>query len=474
MIETYLGRGGDSGSFPMAMFLLWALTFASAFYWRPSWRPNYARVRVGILKLVPLPRANFDLKEFGGVGDGMTDNTEAFEAAVAAIREERGMGQLERWQRGLTGAFNLTSHMTLFLDKDAVILGNTDEEKWQLMPPLPSYGVGREHDGPRFGSLIHGQNLQDVVITGNNGTIDGQGQVWWTRFKQRALNNTRGPLVQFMWSRDIVISNITLRNSPFWNLHPYDCKNVTVSNVTILAPVTAAPNTDGIDPDSCEDMLIENCYIAVGDDGIAIKSGWDQYGIRYGRPSSNIVIRNLTLRSTVSAGISIGSEMSGGVENVTVENIHVWDSRRAIRIKTAPGRGGYIRNITYNNVTIDNTMHGIVLVTDYNQHPDEEYDRAAIPNVENLSFTGIYGKDVRIPVQILGSEDIPIRGVSFRNVTMKLHKKKDNVFQCAYVEGRVFGSIFPAPCKNLDRYDDNGQLVMKSTSHNVSLIDYAL
>ncbi|ONK75091.1 uncharacterized protein A4U43_C03F13220 [Asparagus officinalis] len=408
MIETYLGRGGDSGSFPMAMFLLWALTFASAFYWRPSWRPNYARVRVGILKLVPLPRANFDLKEFGGVGDGMTDNTEAFEAAVAAIREERGMGQLERWQRG------------------------------------------------------------------NNGTIDGQGQVWWTRFKQRALNNTRGPLVQFMWSRDIVISNITLRNSPFWNLHPYDCKNVTVSNVTILAPVTAAPNTDGIDPDSCEDMLIENCYIAVGDDGIAIKSGWDQYGIRYGRPSSNIVIRNLTLRSTVSAGISIGSEMSGGVENVTVENIHVWDSRRAIRIKTAPGRGGYIRNITYNNVTIDNTMHGIVLVTDYNQHPDEEYDRAAIPNVENLSFTGIYGKDVRIPVQILGSEDIPIRGVSFRNVTMKLHKKKDNVFQCAYVEGRVFGSIFPAPCKNLDRYDDNGQLVMKSTSHNVSLIDYAL
>lgn len=83
---------------------------------------------------------------------------------------------------------------------------------------------------------------------GENGTIDGQGQAWWTAFSEKRLKHTRGPLVQLMWSRDIVISNITLRNSPFWTLHPYDCKNVTISNVTILAPVSKAPNTDGIDP----------------------------------------------------------------------------------------------------------------------------------------------------------------------------------------------------------------------------------
>ena len=84
--------------------------------------------------------------------------------------------------------------------------------------------------------------------TGHNGTINGQGQVWWTKYKKRILNYTRGPLVQLMWSKDIVISNITLRDSPFWTLHPYDCKNVTISHVTILAPVSGAPNTDGIDP----------------------------------------------------------------------------------------------------------------------------------------------------------------------------------------------------------------------------------
>lgn len=83
---------------------------------------------------------------------------------------------------------------------------------------------------------------------GHNGTINGQGKVWWIKHFQKTLNYTRGPLVQIMWSRDIVISNITLRDSPFWTLHPYDCKNVTISNVTILAPIFKAPNTDGIDP----------------------------------------------------------------------------------------------------------------------------------------------------------------------------------------------------------------------------------
>lgn len=98
--------------------------------------------------------------------------------------------------------------------------------------------------------MVHFLFLKTFCIyeTGYNGTIDGQGQAWWTKYKKRILTNTRGPLVQLMWSKDIVISNITLRNSPFWTLHPYDCKNVTISGITILAPVSGAPNTDGIDP----------------------------------------------------------------------------------------------------------------------------------------------------------------------------------------------------------------------------------
>lgn len=417
----------------------------------------------------------FNLTEFGGVGDGVTLNTAAFEKAILAIAKlgKKGGGQLNvppgYW---LTGPFNLTSHMTLFLAEGAVILGVDDEKYWPLMPPLPSYGYGREHRGPRYGSLIHGQKLKDVIITGHNGTINGQGQAWWKKFRQKVLNHTRGPLVQIMWSTDILISNITLQDSPFWTLHPYDCKNVTIRNLTILAPIAGAPNTDGINPDSCENVLIENCYISVGDDGIAIKSGWDQYGIEYGRPSKNILIRNLVIRSNVSAGVSIGSEMSGGVSNVTVENVFIWNSRRAVRIKTAPGRGGYVRDITYRNLTFENCRVGIVIKTDYNEHADESFDPKAVPLLENISYTTIHGEGVRVPVQIHGSKEIWVRNVTFRDMSVGLTYKKKHIFQCAFVQGQVIGTIFPAPCKNLDLYDEQGHLIRRSDAQNATDIDY--
>lgn len=457
--------------------VLWIVGFATLFCLQQNIVDGFLYFRRGVpaREFPKLRPVAFNLTDFGGVGDGKTDNTAAFERAVAAVGKfrRRGGAQLNvpagRW---LTAPFNLTSYITLFLAEDAVILGIDDEKYWTLMPPLPSYGYGREHPGPRYGSLIHGQNLKDVFITGHNGTIDGQGQTWWKKYRQKLLNHTRGPLVQIMWSSDIVISNITLRNSPFWTLHPYDCKNVTVRDVTILAPISEAPNTDGIDPDSCEDVVIENCYISVGDDGIAIKSGWDQYGIAYARPSVNILIRNLVVRSMVSAGVSIGSEMSGGVSNVTVENLLVWDSRRAVRIKTAPGRGGYVRHITYRNLTFDNVRVGIVIKTDYNEHPDKGYDPKALPTLQGFSFFSIHGQRVRVPVRIHGSELIPIRNVTFRDMSVGISYKKKHIFQCAFVQGRVIGTVFPAPCDNLDLYDENGRLVRRSTSQNMTDIDY--
>ncbi|KAL7191559.1 hypothetical protein ACSBR2_023605 [Camellia fascicularis] len=460
--------------------LLWTLGFALIILWQRNAVDRILelrRHRWGPPPPLPIPKLRqlaFNLTDFGGVGDGVTVNTEAFERAVSEIKK-RGGGQLNvengYW---LTAPFNLTSHITLFLAENAVILGIDDEKYWPLMPPLPSYGYGRECPGPRYGSLIHGQNLKDVVITGYNGTINGQGQTWWEKHQKKLLNHTRGPLVQIMWSKDIQISNITLRDSPFWTLHPYDCNNVTIRNVTILAPLSGAPNTDGVDPDSCENVVIEDCYISVGDDGIAIKSGWDQYGIAYGRPSTNILIRNLIVRSMVSAGVSIGSEMSGGVSNVTVENLYVWNSRRGVRIKTCAGRGGYVRNITYRNLTLDNVRVGIVIKTDYNEHPDEGYDPKALPIIENISYIGIRGQGVRVPVRIYGNPDIPVRNVTFRDVSVGITYKKKHIFQCSFVQGRVIGSIFPAPCKNLDLYDEQGRLVRKSTTQNGTDVDYEI
>ncbi|WCJ36715.1 Pectin lyase-like superfamily protein [Euphorbia peplus] len=220
------------------------------------------------------------LTDFGGVGDGKTMNTKAFKKAMAKMSKFENDGGAElivpagKW---LTGAFNITiSHFTLFLAKDAVILASQNEADWPVIAPLPSYGKGRESDGGRYGSLISGTNLTDIVITGNNGTIDGQGQTWWEKFKQKKMKHTRPYLIEIMHTDQLQISNITVTNSPSWHIHPTYCKNVIIQWVTVLAPVDV-PNTDGINPDSCSNIRIEDCFLQSGDDCIAVKSGWDQY-----------------------------------------------------------------------------------------------------------------------------------------------------------------------------------------------------
>ncbi|KAK4756870.1 hypothetical protein SAY87_006997 [Trapa incisa] len=174
----------------------------------------------------------------------------------------------------------------------------------------------------------------------------------------------------------------------------------------------------------------------------------------------------------VSAGISIGSEMSGGVSNVTVENVLIWDSRRAVRIKTAPGRGGYVRDVNYRNLTFNNVRVGIVIKTDYNEHPDEGYDPKELPRIEGITFTGVHGQGVRVPVRMHGSKEIPVRNVTFWDMSVGITYKKKHIFQCAFVQGRIIGSVFPAPCHNLDRYDERGNLVKKSDSQDVTDIGY--
>ena len=166
---------------------------------------------------------------------------------------------------------------------------------------------------------------------------------------------TRGHLVEFQFSTDIVFDNITLRNSPFWTVHPYACDRVTARRLTILNP-SRSPNTDGFDPDSTSNVLIEDSFFNVGDDGVAIKSGWDCFGAaacgawngtapRLSRASSNITIRNLTVISPTSAGLCLGSEMSGGIENVTLEGAHFINVSTGLRVKTARERSGFVRSV---------------------------------------------------------------------------------------------------------------------------------
>ena len=317
---------------------------------------------------------NFSITEFGGKGDGTTRNTKAITVAVQKV-ESLGGGTIY-FPAGvwLTAPFNLTSHITLYFAKGAKLLATSDLEDWPIIAPMPSYGQGRDHVGPRRCSFIGGNNLTDVVLTGDNATIDGSGSTWWQRHENGTEKYTRGHLIEFMWSSDIEISHLTLTNSPFWTVHPVYSSGFWAHHLWILNPVNrnVAPNTDGIDPDSTSNVVIEDCYIRTGDDAIAIKSGWDEFGYGYNVSSSNITIRNSFLSSPCCAAVCIGSEMSGGVANVSVSNLTVWNSAEGLRLKTGMGRGGYIKDISMVDSTIDDSKTAFAYAANYRGKPDEK------------------------------------------------------------------------------------------------------
>lgn len=389
------------------------------------------------------------LTDFGAVGDGKTSNTKAFQTAIDHLAQygSHGGGSLLYVPPGkyLTGSFNLTSHFTLFLHRNAVLLATQDENEWPVIEPLPSYGRGRDTDGGRYISLIFGTNLTDVIITGNNGTIDGQGQSWWDKFRKGQLKITRPYLIELMFSKNIQISNLTLINSPSWNVHPIYSSNIIIQGITILAP-TRSPNTDGINPDSCINTRIEDCYIVSGDDCIAVKSGWDQYGIAFAMPTRQLVIRRLTCISPTSAVIALGSEMSGGIQDVRAEDILAIDSESGVRIKTAVGRGAYVKDIYVRRFTMK-TMKWVFWMTgNYGSHPDDKWDRYAIPIIQNINYRDMVAENVTMAGRLEGITGDPFTGICISNVTIGMaNVPKKYIWNCTNVEG-ISSGVTPQPC----------------------------
>eukprot|EP00935_MAST-01C_sp_MAST-1C-sp1_P002161 g2161.t1 len=387
--------------------------------------------------------ANVSITSFGGKGDGSTRNTDAINAAIKAVAAKGG-GTIS-FPAGvfLSAPFNLSSHITLFFAKGSTLKATTDYADWPIIAPMPSYGQGRDHVGPRRCSFIGGNNLTDVVISGENATIDGSGEVWWQRHASGEEKYTRGHLIELMWSTDIEISHLTLTSSPFWTVHPVYSSGFWAHHLWILNPTTGAPNTDGIDPDSTSNVLIEDCYIRTGDDAIAIKSGWDEFGYRYNVSSSNITIRNSVFSSPCCAAVCIGSEMSGGVANVSVSNLTVWASAEGLRLKTGMGRGGYIRDISMVDSTISSSKTAFMYNAHYGGHPVGANTSVA-PAVRGISVKRVSGNGNGQVADIEGLPQAVIQDVSFDDVDIGAKVG----FKCEYTSGSSH-NVTPAPCKEL-------------------------
>ncbi|KAL5706609.1 hypothetical protein ACHQM5_024754 [Ranunculus cassubicifolius] len=262
------------------------------------------------------------------------------------------------------------------------------------------------------------------------------------------LNYTRPHLVELKNSTGVVISNLTFLNSTFWAIIVHKtlmAENFLIQNLTILAPLDS-PNTDGIDPDSSDDVCIEDCYISTGDDLIVIKSGWDEYGISYARPSSSITIRRVSGETGSGAGLAIGSEMSGGVSEVHAEDLLFFNSKNGIRIKTAPGRGGYIRNIYISNVTMTNVKIAIRITGQYGEHPDESYDPSAFPLVDKITIKDLVGENISLAGMLEGIEQDNFQNICLFNISMEVTKPRP--WNCSYIQG-YSSLVSPQACELL-------------------------
>ena len=209
-----------------------------------------------------------NVRSFGATGDGETDDTPAFEEAIRSIEARHGGRLVLPPGHYRLRPINLTNHLMFHLQNGATL--TAIDHGWPIVPPLPSYGRGRDHPGPRYSSLLHGEHLINVTIQGQgpDSVIDGNGQVWWNNHHSGNETVTRGHLIEFMYSQNIAIYNVTLRNSPFWTNHFFDCDNVHVKNVHVRNPFSS-PNTDGWDPDSSRNVLIEDSTY-VGADGMSL------------------------------------------------------------------------------------------------------------------------------------------------------------------------------------------------------------
>jgi polygalacturonase len=212
--------------------------------------------------------------------------------------------------------------------------------------------------------------------------------------------------IEFYDCKNVRLEGFTLKNSPFWCIHPVYCDSVTVRGVTIDSHY---PNNDGCDPESSSNVLIEDCLFRTGDDAVAIKSGRDADGWRVGRPSENITIRNCRFFSECN-GLCIGSEMSGGVRNVRMENVEIGKVKNALLFKSNLDRGGYIRDVVVKNITIEG-VHGAVLRFETNYFGYRGGNSPA--QYENFHIAGVKaGKAEGYGIYYDGNEQCPIRNVA--------------------------------------------------------------
>lgn len=391
--------------------------------------------------------ATFNIKDFGAIGDNQFDCTSAINNAIKACHNAGGGKVLVADGTYKTGAIHLLSNVNLHIEEKATLSFSTDPKHY--LPEVFTRWEGLELMG--YSPLIYAYQQENIAITGK-GVLEGNGndQTWWpwkgphkqahwdiipgedqkpARDKLMADAEAgvavsdrhysegaflRPPFVQPYACKNVLIEDITIKNSPFWLLNPVLCKNVSVKGVSFLSH---GPNSDGCDPESCDHVLIEGCTFDTGDDCIAIKSGRNEDGRRVATPCQNIVIADCNMREG-HGGVVIGSEISGGVNNVFAERCQMSspELERAIRIKTNSVRGGIIEHIRYRDITVGEVKNAIVINFFYEEGDAGNFD----PIVRDIKIQNMHCENVLSKAFYLqGFDRDPIQNFHIENSHFK-------------------------------------------------------
>ena len=413
-------------------------------------RPTHPSLSLLVISAACALELNF-VRDCGGIGDGVALNDAAWAACLQRIAASAGGTVYVPAGTFLSSPFNLTTSSTiLVLGGGATLRATPDEARWPLILPLPSLGSCREFPAVhlRYSAFLTIWNATDVRITSNAsageapGALYGDGPVWWARRSAKTLGRDPGALLELMYAERVEVDNIAILMSPYYHVHPFASAFLHFHDLRISS-LHGGSETDGLDPDSSHDILIERVVIDTGDDAIAVKSGWDQPGIDFARPSYNILVRDSYL-STGANAFCMGSEMSGGVYNVTALNVTCVDVDTCFRLKSALGRGGEIRDIFMINSTIFGAKTAIEASDFYGGHPGP-VNSSLVPRVGHMRISGLKGTLVEAAGAFAGLNNSIISGVVLEDIDLDAPAGS---WSCAHADG-TSRSVKPLPCAEL-------------------------
>jgi polygalacturonase len=470
---------------PLRTFRLLAL--ACLVLLSPALRAALSAPVVPVAPAAPsFPATRASLLDFGGVPDGLTLNTAAFARALDSLSVKGGGTLVVPPGIWHTGPVRLRSRVHLLVEAGAIIQFSRDHTLY----PMRVFDARGEKTIDTT-SPLSGDKLEDVAITGA-GVVDGGGDAWrlvkkpkvtepfWKALlasggvlnakqtewwpTQNALDGAeatqaliaagnldpaayepyrlflRPRLLRLLDCRRVLIEGVTFRNAPNWTLHPWLCEDVTLRDVKIFND-RWAQNSDALDVDSCRRVHVTGCIIDTGDDGLCLKSGINEAGRRIGVPTEDVLIENCTVYEG-HGGFTIGSEMSGGIRNVLVQNCTFIGTALGLRFKTARGRGGLVENIHIRGIQMTG-IEGSAIDFNFfyasNGKPAEPVATpdAGTPVFRNILFEDIVSRGSKAAFTLRGLPEMPLQDITFRDVSLSAGTGAD----LAYAERIVFERV---------------------------------